>query len=120
MKDVGLAYRAATVLAHPTLDDTFAMVVLEAMAHGLPVVVSGPAHCGISSLLNDGINALLLDDPRNDRQLAAHLKKLLAEPEYAELLSQEGRRFAQGHTWEEAARRYEALYLAAAAVTPPA
>ena len=113
MKDVGLAYRAATVLAHPTLDDTFAMVVLEAMAHGLPVVVSGPAHCGISSLLEDGINALLLDDPRNDRQLAAHLNRLLAEPEYAALLSQEGRRFAQGHTWQEAARRYEERYFAA-------
>ena len=118
MKDVGLAYRAATVLAHPTLDDTFAMVVLEAMAHGLPVVVSGPAHCGISSLLEDGRNALLLDDPRNARQLAAHLKRLLSEPAYAESLSREGRRFAAGHTWEEAARRYEALYFAA--LKPPA
>jgi len=120
MKDVGAAYRAATVLAHPTLDDTFAMVVLEAMAHGLPVVVSGPAHCGISSLLEDGINALLLDDPRNQRQLAAQLKTLLTQPEYAELLSREGRRFAEGHTWEEAARRYEALYFTAAAIKRPA
>lgn len=111
MKDVGPAYRAATVLAHPTLDDTFAMVVLEAMAHGLPVVVSGPAHCGISSLLEDGTNALLLDDPRNHRQLAAHLGRLLSDSERAERLSREGRRFAQAHTWEEAARRYEALYL---------
>ena len=116
MKDVALAYRAATVLAHPTLDDTFAMVVLEAMAHGLPVVVSGPAHCGISSLLEHGTNALLLDHPRNDRQLAAHLKRLLADPEYAASLSQEARRFAESHTWEEAARRYEALYFTAAAI----
>jgi UDP-glucose:(heptosyl)LPS alpha-1,3-glucosyltransferase len=112
MKDVGLAYRAATVLAHPTLDDTFAMVVLEAMAHGLPVVVSGPAHCGISSLLEDGTNALLLQDPRNHRQLAAHLNSLLSDSDCAERLSQEGKRFAQAHTWEEAARRYEALYTA--------
>jgi UDP-glucose:(heptosyl)LPS alpha-1,3-glucosyltransferase len=118
MKDVGLAYRAATVLAHPTLDDTFAMVVLEAMAHGLPVVVSGPAHCGISSLLEGGVNAMLLDDPRNDRLLAAHLRKLLTEPEYAQSLSREGRRFAEGHTWEEAARRYEALYLLGWAPVP--
>ncbi|HXE47952.1 MAG TPA: glycosyltransferase family 4 protein, partial [Ramlibacter sp.] len=44
MKDVDLAYRAASALVHPTLDDTFAMVVLEAMAYGLPVVLSGPAH----------------------------------------------------------------------------
>ncbi|MBV5344326.1 MAG: glycosyltransferase family 4 protein, partial [Rhodoferax sp.] len=35
------AYQAADVLVHPTLEDSYGMVVLEAMAHGLPVVVSG-------------------------------------------------------------------------------
>ena len=111
MKDVDLAYRAATALAHPTLDDTFAMVVLEAMAHGLPVVVSGPAHCGISALLVDGANALLLGDPRSDRQLGAALSRVLGDSQLAAQLSEQGRAFAQRHTWEEAARRYEALYL---------
>ncbi len=43
LHDVAVAYRAADLLVHPTLEDTYAMVVLEAMAHGLPVVVSGPA-----------------------------------------------------------------------------
>jgi UDP-glucose:(heptosyl)LPS alpha-1,3-glucosyltransferase len=110
MKEVDLAYRAATALVHPTLDDTFAMVVLEAMAHGLPVVVSGPAHCGISALLDDGRNALLLEDPRNDRELAAAVSRVLDDPVLAAKLSEGGLRFAQGHTWDEAARRYERLY----------
>ena len=118
MKDVSLAYRAATLLAHPTLDDTFAMVVLEAMAHGLPVVVSGPAHCGISALLQAGENALLLDDPRNDRQLSNALSRLLTDAALAAKLSENGRRFARDHTWEEAARRYEALYFDS--LRPPA
>jgi glycosyltransferase involved in cell wall biosynthesis len=118
MKDVGLSYRAATVLAHPTRDDTFAMVVLEAMAHGLPVVVSGPAHCGISALLVDGANALLLEDPRNDKQLGAALNRVLSEPGLGTQLSEQGVAFAQQHTWEEAARKYEALYFAA--LRPPA
>ena len=113
MMDVDLAYRAATALVHPTLDDTFAMVVLEAMAHGLPVVVSGPAHCGISALLKNGRHALLLDDPRNDRQLAAALSRVLDDAVLAAKLSEAGREFAQGHTWEEAARRYEQLYRSA-------
>jgi glycosyltransferase involved in cell wall biosynthesis len=111
MKDLDLVYRAATALAHPTLDDTFAMVVLEAMAHGLPVVVSGPAHCGISALLEDGVNALLLDDPRNGRQLHAALSRVLADPQLAARLGEHGRLFARQHSWEEAARKYEALYL---------
>jgi len=113
MKDVDMAYRAATALVHPTLDDTFAMVVLEAMAHGLPVVASGPAYCGISALLEDGTDALLLEDPRNDRQLSAVLARLLADPVLAAKLSEGGRRFAARHTWAEAARRYEELYFAA-------
>jgi len=110
MKDVDLAYRAATALVHPTLDDTFAMVVLEAMAYGLPVVVSGPAHCGISTMLQDGRNALLLEDPRNDGELAVAVSRVLDDPALAAKLSEGGRRFAQDHTWEEAARGYEALY----------
>jgi glycosyltransferase involved in cell wall biosynthesis len=126
MKDVDLAYRAATVLVHPTLDDTFAMVVLEAMSHGLPVVVSGPAYCGISALLQNGRDALLLDEPRDERQLAAAIARLLAEPRLAAELSAQGHVFAQAHSWEEAARRYEALYFdgaaarAAAGLTRPA
>ncbi|HXE48282.1 MAG TPA: glycosyltransferase, partial [Ramlibacter sp.] len=110
MKDVDLAYRAASALVHPTLDDTFAMVVLEAMAYGLPVVLSGPAHCGISSMLEDGRNAALLEDPRDDRELAAAVSRVLDDPALAAKLSDGGKRFAQGHTWEEAARGYEALY----------
>jgi hypothetical protein len=51
LKDVSPAYEAADILVHPTFEDTFAMVVLEAMAHGLPVVVSGPKYCGIAGLL---------------------------------------------------------------------
>jgi glycosyltransferase involved in cell wall biosynthesis len=110
MKDVSLAYRAATLLVHPSLDDTFAMVVLEAMSHGLPVVVSGAAHCGIAALLQDGHHAVLVEDPRNDSQLAAALARVLDQPALAARLSEEGRRFAQGHSWENVARRYEQLY----------
>ena len=64
MQDVSPAYLAADVLVHPTLEDTFAMVVLEAMAYGLPVVVSSAAYCGISGLLSHGVNALLVHEPR--------------------------------------------------------
>lgn len=120
LKDIDLAYRAANVLAHPTLDDSFAMVVLEAMAHGLPVVVSGPAYCGISSLLQDGEQALLLDDPRDPQQLAAALGRALDDSALAARLADNARRFAAGHSWEAAARQYERLYLRAAdKLTPP-
>ena len=109
---VAQAYRAADVLVHPTLDDTFAMVVLEALAHGLPVVVSGPAQCGISTLLEDSHDALLLLDPQDSKELVGTLQRLLADPALQHRLSVNGRAFAEGHTWEHAAREYEKLYLA--------
>ena len=109
------AYRAADVLVHPTLDDTFAMVVLEGLAHGLPVVVSGPAQCGISSLLKDGKDALLLTDPQDSKELVGALQRLLADAALQQRLSANGRAFAQAHSWERAAAQYERLYRASVA-----
>jgi UDP-glucose:(heptosyl)LPS alpha-1,3-glucosyltransferase len=90
------------------------MVVLEAMAHGLPVVVSGPAHCGISAQLRDGQEALLLADPRDAAQLARRIEAVLNQSALAEQLRKQGLTFAQAHSWESAALQYEALYQQAA------
>ncbi len=86
-KDMGTVYRAATVLAHPTLSDTFAMAVLEAMAYGVPTVVSDPVHCGISALLRDGEDALVLADPRDEAALAEALDRVLTDEGLADRAS---------------------------------
>ena len=108
--DLTSVYRAADGLVHPTLEDSFAMVVLEAMAHGLPVVVSGPAHCGISRQLQDGVQALLLQDPRDADALSRRIGELLGAPALAQTLCQQALVFAQAHSWEQAALQYERLY----------
>jgi glycosyltransferase involved in cell wall biosynthesis len=118
LKSVDPAYRAADVLVHPTFEDTFAMVVLEAMAHGLPVVVSGAAFCGISSLLADGQDALLLADPRDAVALQAVLAHVLGDAALASRLGAAAHRFAQDHSWESAARACEQIYQRS--LTPPA
>jgi len=118
LKSVDPAYRAADVLVHPTFEDTFAMVVLEAMAHGLPVVVSGAAFCGISSLLADGQDALLLGDPRDAAQIQAALQRLLGDAALPASLGAAAHRFAQNHSWDAAARACERLYLRC--LKPPA
>ncbi|MFN7444704.1 MAG: glycosyltransferase family 4 protein [Curvibacter sp.] len=110
LDDLTPAYRAADALAHPTLEDTYAMVVLEAMSHGLPVVLSGPAHCGIARELHDGQEALLVHDPRNSADLARLLRRVLSDRELADRLRGQALAFAQTHTWERAALEYEALY----------
>lgn len=115
LKDVSPAYEAAGILVHPTFEDTFAMVVLEAMAHGLPVVVSGPKYCGIAGLLSQGANALMLDDPRDAGELTRVLGELLAQAPLRETLSQGALAFAAHYQWREIALQQEALYFAAVA-----
>lgn len=110
LHDMGPAYFAADVLAHPTLEDSFAMVVLEAMAHGLPVVVSGPAYCGISAQLSPGVNALLLDAPKDADALQQMLQTVLDNTATAMSLAQAGRAFAHIHTWQHTGQAYDKLY----------
>jgi UDP-glucose:(heptosyl)LPS alpha-1,3-glucosyltransferase len=112
---VDVAYQSADCLAHPTLEDTFAMVVLEAMAHGLPVVVSNDAYCGISALLTADVDALLLSDPRDPVALHAALGRVLEDGALAECLRMQGLRFARQHLWSEIALQQEAIYYAVAA-----
>jgi glycosyltransferase involved in cell wall biosynthesis len=111
LQDVAPAYRAADCLVHPTLEDTFAMVVLEAMAHGLPVVVSSAAYCGISSLLSHGADALLLDDPQDAAKLADTLQQVLGDEALRQQLGSQARAFAGRYQWPDIARRQEAVYL---------
>lgn len=110
LKDVGPAYEAADCLVHPTLEDTFAMVVLEAMAHGLPVVVSGPRYCGISGLLQHGVDAMILDDPKDAAHLVQVLGQVLNQQPLQARLGHAAAVFASHHQWREIALAQEALY----------
>jgi UDP-glucose:(heptosyl)LPS alpha-1,3-glucosyltransferase len=111
LRDVSPAYLAADCLAHPTLEDTFAMVVLEAMAHGLPVVVSAERYCGIAALLTNDLNALVLSDPRDARELATALSRLAQSAALVDRLSSAALTFAHQHQWATLALAQEAIYL---------
>ena len=110
LADVAPAYTAVDCLAHPTLEDTFAMVVLEAMAHALPVLVSDPRYCGIAGALQDGQNALILNDPRDSVALALALGRLFQAPGLRQRLREQALLFARQHLWSEIAARQEAIY----------
>lgn len=111
LRDVAPAYVAADVLAHPTLEDTFAMVVLEAMAHGLPVVVSCERYCGIAGLLVHEQQALLLSDPQDADALAMGLARIMLDAAPVARLSSAALVFAQQHQWNALAHQQETIYL---------
>ncbi|MGE8655709.1 MAG: glycosyltransferase family 4 protein [Achromobacter sp.] len=110
--EVARYFAAADIYAHPTLNDSYAMAPLEAMSHGLPVVVSSPAYCGFAQYLSAGKDALILQDPRDGAQLAQALQRLGDEPELRAALSERGLAIARDQSWEAVAARYEALYQA--------
>lgn len=111
LPDVTPAYGAADFLIHPTTEDTYAMVVLEAMAHGLPVIVSAAPYCGIATELTHGTQALLLTKPRDSRQLVKHLSDLLASTPLQQRLRAAGQQFASERSWRAVAQAHERLFL---------
>lgn len=110
--EVARYFAAADIYAHPTLNDSYAMAPLEAMAHGLPVVVSSPVYCGFAQYLSAGKDALILQDPRDGAQLAQALQRLGDEPGLRAALSERGLAIARDQSWETVAARYEDLYRA--------
>lgn len=115
LKDVAPAYEAADCLVHPTLEDTFAMVVLEALAHALPVVVSSARYCGISGLLQHGRNALILGNPEDASQLHGALESVFTQPGLHGQLVQGAMDFARHYEWQKIALQQDSLYRAASA-----
>ncbi len=110
LKDVSPLYEAADLLVHPTLEDTFAMVVLEAMAHGLPVIVSDARYCGIAALLSNGLNSMILSSPTDVEELAKSVERVLSDAALRQQLAHGARQFAQQHTWSGVAREQALIY----------
>ncbi len=110
LRDMSAAYQAAHLLVHPTLEDSFGMVVLEAMAHDLPVVVSGSAYCGVAAQLVHGEHAWVVKDPRDVNELAGAIKKLLSNKELLEQLIQGAEHYSAQNSWQQVAQAHELLF----------
>jgi glycosyltransferase involved in cell wall biosynthesis len=105
------AHAAADVLVHPSIYDTFGLVVAEAMAQGLPVVVSREA--GVSELIEHGRSGWVLE--RTDPQaVAAALRTLSGDTALCRRMVEGGRAAAGRRTWDDVARDTLAVYRRAA------
>lgn len=118
LKDMSSAYAAVDCLAHPTLEDTFAMVVLEAMSYGLPVVVSGERYCGVSSSLQHGVNAWIVDDPTDVDGLHDALEAVVIWCKFDSELRLSAKEFAVRYQWSDLATAQEAIYASLMSVSP--
>jgi len=87
------------------------MVVIEAMSYDLPVVVSCEQYCGIAGLLADGLNTLLLNEPKDSESLVLTIQKLLRHEQLRNNLSKEALKFSADYSWSKIARAQEQIYL---------
>jgi len=109
LDDMTLAYTAADLLIHPTLEDTFGMVVLEAMSHAVPPIVSSAQYCGISAELTHFKNARILQEPLNSHALENAIEQSLESNTY-QAMSQQAIAWAGTQDWSRLALAQEALY----------
>ena len=106
-KDVEFYYAAADAYVGPSLEDTFALPAAEAMACGLPVIIS--ARAGASDIVHDGADALVLSDPKDATALAAMIQRLYADRSFRERLGEEAAKTARQYTWERNGRELTAI-----------
>ena len=76
--DVLLFYAAADLYVGPSLEDSFGLPILEAMACGLPVIAS--AHAGASEMIHDGKTGFILRYPQDHVQLSHLIRRTYSDP----------------------------------------
>ncbi len=84
-EDLARLYALAEILVLPTHSDTWGLVVNEAMACGLPIIVSSVAGCS-ADLVEDGWNGYIVP-PRDSEKLSLAIDSLLRQPELQQRMS---------------------------------
>ncbi len=102
-------YAAADVFVFPTLHEAFGLVVTEAMACGLPVIVSKSAGAA-EDIIEDGKDGVLLVDPQNAEELAKNISTLIHDNVRRQTLGANARAKALNYTWDVAAEHVMNVY----------
>jgi glycosyltransferase involved in cell wall biosynthesis len=97
--EVAALMRTADIFVLPSLEDSYGLVVSEAMASGLPVVVTD--HVGASEAIQPGVNGLIV--PAGDHTaLAAALRRLADDSDLRSRMGAAGRsHMASSQSWAQ-------------------
>jgi glycosyltransferase involved in cell wall biosynthesis len=103
------AYADMDLLVFPSHTDTFGNVVLEALASGVPAIVT--PHGGPPTIVRDGVTGRIVPDA----DFAAAVAGVLANPERHATMRQDARSYALTATWDSV---FEGVYAAYESVLP--
>ena len=100
-------YIEADVFVLPSFNEGMSLAMLEAMASGLPLIVTQTG--GTDSLVQEGLNGFTFTWG-DVEQLTVHLKKLLEDRSLLRQMGLESRRRTEQFTWKGVARQYQDLF----------
>ncbi|MCY3781389.1 MAG: glycosyltransferase family 1 protein [Chloroflexi bacterium] len=91
------AYASADIFVFPSRLETFGLVVVEAMAAGLPVVASRVG--GVGDIVSDGVNGYTFDTG-DTTMLLEGVRKIASRQAMMRWMGQQARAYAEGQSWE--------------------
>lgn len=99
-------YNAADILVLPSLSDSFGLVVFEAMACGLPVIVT--ENCGAE--IRDGIDGFMVP-VRDAEALKEKILVLCENRDLREEMGKNARKYINNFTWEKYRQRLIRIFI---------
>ena len=105
--DVEFYYAAADLYVGPSLEDAFGMPPLEAMACGVPSIVSSQA--GVSEIITDGVDGFILGDPRDSARLAELVELLFSNKALRQKMGEAAAKTAAQYTWDKNAQQLHTI-----------
>ena len=101
-------YAASDIFVLPTIYEPFGLVIVEAMASGLPVITSRVA--GAADIIIDGVNGLLLRSPSDVSDLATKIELLLSNAGLRKTMGERARETAEKFSWDQVAQKTLEVY----------
>ena len=98
---------ASDIFAMPSRIESFGLVVMEAMAAGLPVIISG--RVGARDIITSGLNGLILPDHPNSSDMAEALS-LLMDPGRRKEIGENAKKESLKHNWDSVVHKMAQLY----------
>jgi glycosyltransferase involved in cell wall biosynthesis len=99
---------SADVFVLPSLSEGLPLVVVEAMAMGLPVIANRVG--GLPWIIREGENGFLVE-PRNPRDIAEKITLLLTNDNLRAYMSKRNIEEARKYSWEKIVENLEKVYM---------
>jgi UDP-glucose:(heptosyl)LPS alpha-1,3-glucosyltransferase len=109
VSDVETYYGIADAFVFPTKYEPFGYVTLEAMACGLPVIVSPPQYNGAAEIINNKQNGILLKD-LTAHEVAKEIETLIKNPHIRKKIGREARKVALHYNWAYFVKNTQTVY----------